>query len=411
MKKFMKLGVFALLGWLLIFSASSCSDDDPDYSNVTPPTVAKVHNISGSIAGRDGKGIAGATVAMDGAMTATATTDANGYFVFEDVKIGTYNLKASAEGKISQEASVNVTNEGDGQNVVWNVMLASVETVTQVTVSNQEGGSGNVTTEALEGNNKAEIPVEVVVPAAALSEDVVIEISPIYSEDEVFLTRGRMSIPMMATTKAAGENKLLVGSRISSSKGNVKIEKAIDLTFNVDEQTATEVQARKYSNGAWVDASSRIEGGKVIVSADEFTSYGLFVGISFTSTSSTEAINFSQSVWDNLYGSGNMNVGTVTYTYKVGMDVNTSGTTVFTALLIESLARAFGANSYQTQGNYPINVVLPVGTKLVINGAQKVNTVTASAAGRSVSGTQYGDVTITVETSNRQHTGGGSNNG
>ena len=112
-----------------------------------------------------------------------------------------------------------------------------------------------------------------------------------------------------------------------------------------------------------------------------------------------------------MYGSGNMNVGTATYTYKVGMDVNTSGTTVFTALLIESLARAFGANSYQTQGNYPINVVLPVGTKLVINGAQKVNTVTASAAGRSVSGTQYGDVTITVETSNRQHTGGGSNNG
>ena len=62
MRKILKLGVFALLGMALAFSASSCSDDDPDYSNVTPPTVAQVHNISGSIAGRDGKGISGATV-------------------------------------------------------------------------------------------------------------------------------------------------------------------------------------------------------------------------------------------------------------------------------------------------------------------------------------------------------------
>ena len=95
MRKILKLGVFALLGMALAFSASSCSDDDPDYSNVTPPTVAQVHNISGSIAGRDGKGISGATVTMGGAMSATATTDANGFFIFEDVKVGTYNLKAT----------------------------------------------------------------------------------------------------------------------------------------------------------------------------------------------------------------------------------------------------------------------------------------------------------------------------
>ena len=406
MRKILKLGVFALLGMALAFSASSCSDDDPDYSNVTPPTVAQVHNISGSIAGRDGKGISGATVTMGGAMSATATTDANGFFIFEDVKIGTYNLKA-AEGKIQQDATVSVTDEGDGQNVVWNVMLASEETVTNITVSNEEGGEGNVTTEALEGNEKAEIPVEVVVPPAALSEEAMIEISPVYSEEEAVQTRGMLST-MAIATRASGDSRMLVGSRLSCSKSNVTITKPIELTFNVDETTATEVRAQKYSNGAWVDVPSRIENGKVIVEADEFTSYGLFVGISITSTSRNEAISFSQNVWDNLYGNGNMNVGTATYTYMVGMDVNTSGTTVFTALLIEALARAFGANSYQTQGNYPINVTLPVGTKLEIKGVQKINTVTASAAGRSISGTQYGDVTITVVTSNRSHTGGGN---
>lgn len=407
MRKILKLGVFALLGMALAFSASSCSDDDPDYSNVTPPTVAQVHNISGSIAGRDGKGISGATVTIGGAMSATATTDANGFFIFEDVKIGTYNLKAAAEGKIPQEASVSVTDEGDGQNVVWNVMLASEETVTNITVSNEEGGEGNVTTEALEGNEKAEIPVEVVVPPAALSEEAMIEISPVYSEEEAAQTRGMLST-MAIATRASGDSRMLVGSRLSCSKSDVTITKPIELTFNVDETTATEVRAQKYSNGAWVDVPSRIENGKVIVEADEFTSYGLFLGISISSTSRNEAISFSQNVWDNLYGNGNMNVGTATYTYMVGMDVNTSGTTVFTALLIEALARAFGANSYQTQGNYPINVTLPIGTKLEIRGIQKINTVTASAAGRSVSGTQYGDVTITVVTSNRSHTGGGN---
>lgn len=39
MRKFKKSGVLTLLGLALTFGAASCSDDDPDYSNVTPPTV------------------------------------------------------------------------------------------------------------------------------------------------------------------------------------------------------------------------------------------------------------------------------------------------------------------------------------------------------------------------------------
>lgn len=76
MKSYLRFGVFALLGIALAFGATSCSDDDPDYSNVTPPTVAQVHNISGSIAGMDGNGISGATVTMSGTASGTATTDA-----------------------------------------------------------------------------------------------------------------------------------------------------------------------------------------------------------------------------------------------------------------------------------------------------------------------------------------------
>lgn len=409
MKKYLRTGACALLGMTISFGISSCHDDDPDYSNVTPPTVAQVHNISGSIAGMDGKGIEGATVTMGGTMSSTVKTDANGYFVFENVKVGSYGLKVTAEGKLPKETSVSVVDGVQGQNVVWNVMLASEEAVTEIAVTSSAGGDGNVTTEALEGNVKAEIPVEVTIAPAALSEDATIEVSPVYTVDEAVQPRGVM--PSLAPEAGTEGMTMVVGARLSCSDSDVRIEKPIDLTFELDEATAAAVRAKKYSNGAWVDVPSRIEGGKVIVSADEFTSYGLFLAISFTSSGRDVAVTFVQSVWDNLYGKKNIEIGSAVYTYMVGMDVESAGTTVFTALLLEALVRTYGANSYETQGNYPINVVLPVGTKLEISGTQRVNTVTASSAGQHVSGTQYGDVTITTKTSNRAHTGGGSTGG
>lgn len=406
MRKLLKFGVFALLGGALTCSVASCSDDDPDYSNVTPPTVAEVHNISGSIAGIDGKGISGATVTMAGTASGTATTDANGYFVFENVKAGSYTLKAEAAGKMPKETSVSVTENGKGKNAVWNVMLASEESVTTVTVG-ENGGSGNTTTEALEGNDKAEVPVAVSAPANSLNKSASIEVSPIYSADEA-AAQARSKV----TGTRAAANTLVVGAKLSCSDNSVRIETPLELTFDVDDVTISEVKAQKYSNGRWVDVPvSTTADGKIVIAVDEFTAYGLFCNINFSTSSRNETISFAQSEWNNLYGSDVMNIGTASYTYKVGMDINTAGTSVFTALLVEAMARAFGANSYTATGNYPINVALPIGTYLKISGTQQINTVTASVGRRSVSGTQYGDVTITVTTANRQHTGGsgGSN--
>lgn len=260
-------------------------------------------------------------------------------------------------------------------------------------------------TEALADNDLAEIPVEVDVPASSLNKEATIWVSPIYSESEA--TRAGKGL---FRASSATEKTLVVGAQLGCSDQTVKIDHPMDLTFNVDEVTTTEVKAQKYSNGEWIDVPVRVENGKVIVSADEFTSYGLFATINFTSESRHETVPFRQNVWDNLYGNNDMHVGTASYTYTVGMDIDTKGTTVFTALLIETLARRFGAASYTTTGNYPMNVTLPVGTKLQISGVQQINKVTASVGQRSVSGTQYGDVTIAVATSNRQHTGGSSNN-
>lgn len=70
MYRFVKKGAFMLLVAGLAIGVASCSDDDPDYSNVTPPTVAVTHSISGRVTGLDGEGIS-ATVSMNGASTAT----------------------------------------------------------------------------------------------------------------------------------------------------------------------------------------------------------------------------------------------------------------------------------------------------------------------------------------------------
>ena len=112
-------GMFAFLSVALCTSFVGCSDDDPDYSNVTPPTVSVSHSISGRVTGMDGNGLS-ATVSMNGESTQTG---ADGTFTFDDVDAGSYTLTASAPGKQSKETTVTVAESGSGANVVWNVSL------------------------------------------------------------------------------------------------------------------------------------------------------------------------------------------------------------------------------------------------------------------------------------------------
>ena len=49
---------------------------------------------------------------------------------------------------------------------------------------------------------------------------------------------------------------------------------------------------------------------------------------------------------------------------------------------------------------------MPIGTALQLSGTQQVTTLTVSAQNRSVSGRQYGDVSVSATTYNRNHNGG-----
>lgn len=377
----------------LTMGVAGCSDDDPDYDNVTPPVVEVASNtLTGIITSLSGEGISGAKVSLGEGNS--ATTDANGVYLFKDVKAGTYQLKAEAEGKLSHTGTLTVADVKKAQNLVWNAALAS-DVKKEVSVSTDAPSEGKVETETLKGNEEAKVEVKAEIAAGTVDTDVKVIISPLYREEDV-------------VTRAAGET-MLVGAALSCDKEGVSLKKAIELSFELDTELAGKVEVKQYKNGEWVKADSRVEDSHVVVAASEFASYGLFLGVEFSEKKSTEAVEFEQSKWDNLYGSKDMSVGEAAYTYKAGTEISTEGTvSKLTALLIEELAQRFGATATTLNGSYPINVTLPVGTMLEISGVQEEWGVSASALGKSASGTCHGNVVIEVATSNRQHTGGGN---
>lgn len=393
MYNFVRRGAYMLLIAGLTMGVAGCSDDDPDYDNVTPPVVEVASNtLTGIITSLSGEGISGAKVSLGEGNS--ATTDANGVYLFKDVKAGTYQLKAEAEGKLSHTGTLTVADVKKAQNLVWNAALAS-DVKKEVSVSADAPSEGKVETETLKGNEEAKVEMKVEVAAGTVDTDVKVIISPLYREED-------------AVTRAAGET-MLVGAALSCDKEGVSLKKAIELSFELDTELAGKVEVKQYKNGEWVKADSRVEDSYVVVAASEFASYGLFLGVEFSEKKSTEAVEFEQSKWDNLYGSKDMSVGEAAYTYKAGTEISTEGTvSKLTALLIEELAQRFGATATTLNGSYPINVTLPVGTMLEISGVQEEWGVSASALGKSASGTCHGNVVIEVATSNRQHTGGGN---
>lgn len=399
MYNFVRRGAYMLLIAGLTMGVAGCSDDDPDYDHVTPPVVEVASNtLTGVITSLNGEGISGAKVSLGEGNS--ATTDANGVYLFKDVKAGTYQLKAEAEGKLSQTGTLTVADVKKSQNLVWNAALAS-DVKKEVSVSADAPSEGKVETETLKGNEEAKVEVKAEIAAGAVEADeageVKVVISPLYKEEDV-----------VARAARATDETMLVGAVLSCNKEGVSLKKAIELSFELDTELAGKVEVKQYKNGEWVKADSRVEDSHVIVAASEFASYGLFLDVEFSEKKSTKAVEFEQSKWDNLYGSKDMSVGEAAYTYKAGTEISTEGNAdKLTALLIEELAQRFGATATTLNGSYPINVTLPVGTMLEISGVQEEWGVSASALGKSASGTRHGNVSIEVATSNREHTGGG----
>lgn len=391
MKKFMNFGVLALLGMALTFGMTSCSDDDPDYSNVTPPTVelAKA-NISGMVTTIGGKPIEGARVsALMGSDMLTVMTDANGEYKLEGVKNGTYTMQAIADGKQTMSGSVTVA---DGETAAWNTRLSNEATT--VSVSQTEETSVEVVTETLENNEEAQVTTVTVIPAAAVEEGEEIIVTPVYSTDYV------------ATKAATTKDFMVMGINISCSNPNAVLKAPIKLTFDLTDDVIAQIKPMKEVNGNWVEAEVTEKGEKVVFTVDAFTTYSLFINATLNQNASIEAISFAQAEYDNLYGASEMSVGTATYTYKMGSEIG-QHSNLLGAYLAEILAQQMAGSTVKTvNGSYEINVTLPIGTALTLSGKQAVETTSIAAGSTTVSGKSYGKVSVTANTYNRQHNGG-----
>lgn len=392
MKRSTMWGMFAFLSVALATSFTGCSDDDPNYNNVTPPTVETSHSISGRVTSMDGNGLS-ATVDMNGT---SMQTSADGTFLFENVAAGSYTLTAEAEGKQSKATTVTIAADGNSANAVWNVALPNVGT----TVAIQPEGTteASVTSETVKGNQEGAVTVDVTIPEAALPEGSSVTITPVYSMDET-------AAYSRAATRAT-ETVMLIGTNVECSDAGATLQEPITLTYNIDAEMAQTIKAQKYVNGQWVDAEYKVEDSQVTVFADQFTSYTLLLGAEITSSASTEPLSFNQNLWDNLYGANEMTVNSASFTYRIGTEISSEGTSRITAYLIEILARIAGASVTTATGTYPLNVTLPIGTALQLSGTQQVTTLNVSALNRSVSGKQYGDIAVIATTYNRSHNGG-----
>lgn len=159
-----------LLSFSLTAAMSSCSHNDPDYADVTPPEMAVYNDICGAVAGMDGVGLVGATITISGPQSGETKTDSNGCFIFDDVLPGVYTIEASAPDKITKTGEVTVS-ANISENSAWCVMLASVGSSVELEVKADTSTQETVTAESLLDNPLAEVPMALDVPENALNKE------------------------------------------------------------------------------------------------------------------------------------------------------------------------------------------------------------------------------------------------
>ncbi len=393
MNKFFRKGAFLFLT-MSIFGAvaTGCSDDD---QTIAPPPEVEIPaaQITGIVTAISGDAIANAEVtAVLGNLTLTAKTNNEGIYLFEKVETaGTYELKATAAGKLPESGTVTVKA---GEHGIWNAQLPN-EPV-KVTASATEEVTANVETETIKGNEEAVVTTEMSIPAGAVEEEVEIFITPVYTTEQA----------ETADTRAlTAKDHKIMGIALSCSKAGVTLKKPIELQFDLSEEVIKLVKAMKFLNGEWVEVKSTSKGGILSVEADAFAVYSLFIQGEIKVSDAKDVVLDSKN--DNRYGSKDIQIGSLSYTYKIGSEISVKATSKLEAFLLEILARELnGILTKEVRGEYDVNVTIPVGYGLDIVGTQAAKVLTITSESKSVSGKLFGNVTFTSHLYSQEHTGG-----
>lgn len=377
---------------------SCCLDMDYDYDAVTPPVVSlDSPSVVGYITDKAGNPIVGATVQVG---SYTATTDANGYYIIPNVTSGTYNVVITADGYITHNGSVDVEAPSEVFVIVkYSTTLAAVGNRTAISISAGGSGRGTVVSEHLQANDPAGIQITATVNSGTVDKSVQFYLIPIYDESQA---------ETVSTKAGVGDkDRLLIGVTLSCSDPSATLKAPIPIELHCDVALTQQVTAKFFKNGKWVDIQFTANNGVIKINAYELGSYALFLPFIMTEKYRDETLTLRpQSVWDNLYGNGAITAESVSFDYSAGTRINTKANDVLTALLIEKIAFFYGAVQEQMQGVYPLNIRLPLGTRLEVFGYQNVTDVIASYKDWAADGTYFGETRITCKTTNRQHNGG-----
>lgn len=377
MKKFLKnammLSIVAGLTWVM----PACSDDDPDYENVTPPVIEVAAPVlAGVVTTNGGEPVSGATITLTGAGNFSAKTDANGAYSIADLKAGTYTVKAEAEGKTALEGSITLTA---GQAATWSALLP-IEMKQEVVVKKEEAATLTVTVPAVAETTSKAPEVKVEVPANTFDKDVTLS-----------LTFNNIT----SAGARAAKSLSLVTMTLGASDATVVFLKPVNFTIPVASAPSSVTL-----NGTALDTS--YTGGNLTIAVTGLGTICLNYNITTSESTKTQELTFTPSSWDNLYGSSDMNATTASYTLQVGGTVSGSNTMLNNVLALDM--RVAGVQS--VTATYPLNVTVPVGTRISIGGTQTVRTVTYTCDSQTSTVTIYGDVKITTASANRQHNGG-----
>lgn len=388
-----KLCVLTLMSSALMLGAglSSCHHHD-DREPVLPPKVEAAPNtLAGVVTNISGAPVQGATVTLG---TASVKTDANGAYVFQNVAQGKYTVSAAADGMYTASSEVTFSKASE-QNLLWSVTLNRKTTQNLVVKDSGEDASGDVQSDNIPNNDEGAVTITVDVPANTVPDNTTITIAPIYSAQD-------------ATGTRADDETMLIGANVTCSDPDLQLTSPIDVVFNLDNSVVTDVKVREFdpATGRWRDVTPTVDGGKVTVKTTRFTSFGIFLPVTVTTTSSAEDIVFAQDLFDNRNGRDSMLVENASFTYKTGTAVNANAKNKLEGLLIEYLARMFGAKVSEMNGSYPLNITLAVGQGILLKGTQAVEAVRVASRNTAVTGTRYGSVTVTTSAFSVDHNGG-----
>lgn len=384
------LGLVAVLAMGATITA--CHHHD-EREPVLPPVVEAAPNtLAGVVTDIAGVPVAGAKVSLG---DLTATTDADGVYTLSGVAQGSHRATVEASGMYAASSEVNFT-QANNQNLLWSVTLNKKVSQNLVINDADADATGNVNTENIPDNEEGSVKITVDVPANTVPDNTTISISPIYSMED-------------ATGTRAADETMLIGANVTCSDPNVTLSSPIDVVFALDSSIATSVTAKEFdpATGNWREVTPQVDAnGNVVIKTTKFTSFGLFLPVSVTTTATSEEISFAQSLFDNRRGNGVMTVGDASFTYKAGTSVNANAKNKLEGLLIEYMARLFGAKVTEMTGTYPLNVNLAIGQGLLLKGTQAVDAVKVSSGRTTVTGTRYGNVTVTVQAFSVDHNGG-----